>query len=55
MKDLDNANFVENFVFSSLVLNPFPGAEVDLLGAELVAEYKMTEGVEGEIEIERIK
>ncbi|MHA2541325.1 hypothetical protein [Escherichia coli] len=55
VKDLDNANFVENFVFSSLVLNPFPGAEVDLLGAELVAEYKMTEWVEGEIEIERIK
>jgi hypothetical protein len=38
-----------------LELNPFPGDEVELIGAELVAEYKMTEGVTGGIDIERIK
>ncbi|WP_276387769.1 hypothetical protein [Escherichia coli] len=36
-------------------LNPFPDVEVELIGAELVAEYKMTEGVTGGIDIERIK
>lgn len=29
--------------------------DVELIGAELVAEYKMTEGVTGGIDIERIK
>lgn len=55
VKDLDNANHVKHFVFASVVLNPCPDAEVELLGAELVAEYKMTEGGEGGIKIERIK
>nr|UWI12074.1 MAG: hypothetical protein [Bacteriophage sp.] len=55
VKHLDNADHVKHFVFASVVLNPFPDADVELLGAELVAEYKMTEGEEGGIKIERIK
>lgn len=55
VKDLDNADHVKFFISVSLELNPFPGAEVKLIGAELVAEYKMTEGVTGGIDIERIK
>lgn len=55
VKDLDNANHVRHFVFASLVLNPYPDAEVKLLGAELVAEYKITEEESGESKIERIK
>lgn len=55
VKDLDNIYFVEMFVFSSLSLNPCPGTEVELLGAELAAEYKITEAESGGVEIERIK
>ncbi|HAW1239662.1 TPA: hypothetical protein JLL79_000106 [Escherichia coli] len=55
VKDLDNADHVKSFILVSLKLNPFTDAEVELLGAELVAEYKMTEGVTGGIDIERIK
>lgn len=55
VKHLDDTNHVKHFVFASVVLNPCPGDEVELIGAELVAEYKMTEGVTGGIEIERIK
>ncbi|WP_250206516.1 hypothetical protein [Escherichia coli] len=55
VKDLDNADHVKFFILVSLELNPFPDADVELLGAELVAEYKMTEGVTGGIDIERIK
>ncbi|EQT27255.1 hypothetical protein [Escherichia coli] len=55
VKHLDDANHVKHFVFASVVLNPCPDAEVELLGAKLVAEYKMTEGEEGGIKIERIK
>ncbi|EFN8668085.1 hypothetical protein C5884_00340 [Escherichia coli O171] len=55
VKHLDDANHVKHFVFASVVLNPCPDAEVELLGAELVAEYKMTEGENGGVEIERIK
>lgn len=55
VKHLDDANHVKHFVFASVALFPFPDADVELLGAELVAEYKMTEGVEGGIDIERIK
>ena len=55
VKHLDDANHVKHFVFASVALVPFPDADVELLGAELVAEYKMTEGVTGGIDIERIK
>ncbi|CTU78288.1 Uncharacterised protein [Escherichia coli] len=55
VKDLDNVNHVRHFVFASLVLNPYPDAEVKLLGAELVAEYKITEEESGASKIERIK
>lgn len=55
VKDLDNADHVKFFILVSLELHPFRGDEVELVGAELVAEYKMTEGVTGGIDIERIK
>lgn len=55
VKHLEDANHVKHFVFASVVLNPCPDAEVELIGAELIAEYKMTEGEEGGIKIERIK
>ena len=55
VKDLDNVDHVKFFILVSLELNPFPGDEVELIGAELVAEYKMTEGATGGIDIERIK
>ncbi|HGV0614522.1 TPA: hypothetical protein ACNBVW_001119 [Escherichia coli] len=55
VKHLDDVNHVRHFVFASLVLNPYPDAEVKLLGAELVAEYKITEEESGESKIERIK
>lgn len=55
VKHLDDVNHVRHFVFASLVLNPYPDTEVKLIGAELVAEYKMTEGVTGGIDIEIIK
>lgn len=55
VKDLDHLNHIKQFVFASVALVPFPGDEVELVGAELVAEYKMTEGEAGGIDIERIK
>ena len=55
LKDLDNADHVKFFILVSLELNPFPGDEVELIGDELVAEYKMTESATGGIDIERIK
>lgn len=55
VKDLDNADHVKFFIFVSLELNPLTDADVELVGAELVAEYKMTEGATGGIDIERIK
>ena len=55
VKHLDDVNHFRHFVFASLVLNPYPDAEVKLPGAELVAEYKITEAKSGESKIERIK
>ncbi|HFO4232489.1 TPA: hypothetical protein ACHJ26_001198 [Escherichia coli] len=55
VKHLDDTNHVKHFIFASVVLNPCPDVDVELIGAELVAEYKMTEGVTGGIDIERIK
>ena len=55
VKDLDNADHVKFFILVSLELNPLTDADVELVGAELVAEYKMTEGATGGIDIERIK
>lgn len=55
VKDLDNVNHVRHFVFASLVLNPCPDLDVELIGAEVVAEYKITESEDGGSKIERIK
>lgn len=54
-KHLEDLNKVRGFVFASLVLNPFPAVEVELVGAEVVAEYKITEAENGDAKIERIK
>lgn len=43
------------FVFASLMLNPFPDVEMELVGAEVVAEYKITPAENGDSKIERIK
>ncbi len=37
------------------MLNPFPEIEVELVGAELAAEYKITPTEDGDTKIERIK
>ncbi|HAJ0270476.1 TPA: hypothetical protein HL401_04880 [Escherichia coli] len=54
-KHLEDLNKVRGFVFASLVLNPFPENEVELIGAEVLAEYKITEADNGDSKIERIK
>ncbi|ELX1673249.1 hypothetical protein SI282_001738 [Escherichia coli] len=54
-KHLEDLNKVRGFVFATLVLNPFQGNEVELIGAEVVAEYKITESEDGGAKIERIK
>lgn len=54
-KHLEDLNKVRGFVFAALVLNPFPENEVELIGAEKVAEYKITESEDGGSKIERIK
>lgn len=58
VKDLDNVDYVRYFVVASLMFDSIHKTsknEVDLIGAELVAEYKITEGENGGAEIERIK
>ena len=54
-KHLEDANHVKHFVFAVLMLNPFPEIEVELVGAELAAEYKITPTEDGDTKIERIK
>ncbi|ENA5988601.1 hypothetical protein ABGK43_000718 [Escherichia coli] len=54
-KNLEDLNKVRGFVFAALVLNPFPENEVELIGAEVVAEYKITPAENGDSKIERIK
>lgn len=54
-KDLEDANHVKHFVFAVLMLNPFHEIEVELVGAELAAEYKITPTEDGDTKIERIK
>lgn len=58
VKHLEDENHVKHFVFASLMFDSSHKTsknEVDLIGAELVAEYKITEGENGVAEIERIK
>lgn len=55
VKHLEDANHVKHFVFAALMLNPFPEIEVELVGAELTAEYKITPTEDGDSKIERIK
>lgn len=52
LEDLDK---IKSLVFAYLVFPGLADAEVELVGAKLAAEYKITEGENGEIEIERIK
>ncbi|EOZ6761501.1 hypothetical protein ACQVC0_001180 [Escherichia coli] len=55
VKHLEDANHIMHFVFNALMLNPFPEVEVELIGAEKVAEYKITEAEDGGSKIERIE
>ncbi|WP_096978483.1 hypothetical protein [Escherichia coli] len=55
VKHLEDPNKVKGFVFASLKLIPCPEIEVELIGAELVAEYKITPAENGDSKIERIK
>ncbi|WP_407903310.1 hypothetical protein [Escherichia coli] len=52
---LENPDKVKMFVFASLMLNPYPDLDVELVGAEKIAEYKITESEDGDSKIERIK
>lgn len=54
-KHLEDLNKVRGFVFAALVLNLFQENEVELIGAEKVAEYKITESEDWGSKIERIK
>ncbi|ENB7696589.1 hypothetical protein ABIN28_002568 [Escherichia coli] len=55
VKHLEDANHVKHFVFAALMLNPFPEIEVELVDAELAAEYKITPTEDGDSKIECIK
>ena len=58
VKYLDNVDHVRYFVFDSMMFDSIRKTsenEVDLIGVELAAEYKITEGENGGVEIERIK
>ncbi len=55
VKHLEDANHVKHFVSAALMLNPFPDLNVELVGAEMVAEYKITQAENGGSKIERIK
>lgn len=52
---LEEPDRIKTLVFALLMLNPFPAVEVELVGAEVVAEYKITEAENGDSKIERIK
>ncbi|HAM6470164.1 TPA: hypothetical protein IB840_001857 [Escherichia coli] len=52
LEDLDR---IKSLVFAYLMFQGIADMEVELLGAELVAEYKMTEAENRGVEIEHIK
>ncbi|HAH3639748.1 TPA: hypothetical protein GFX84_05980 [Escherichia coli] len=52
---LEDPDKVKMFAFASLMLNPYPALDVELVGAEMFAEYKITEAEDGDSKIERIK
>ncbi|HGX9053591.1 TPA: hypothetical protein ACJIPZ_001898 [Escherichia coli] len=52
---LEDLNRIKSLIFAYLAFPGIGEIDVELVGAELAAEYKMTEGEEGGIEIERIK
>lgn len=52
---LEDLNRIKSLIFVYLASPGIADADVELVGAELVAEYKMTEGENGGVEIERIK
>ncbi len=52
---LEDLNRIKSLVFAYLMFQGIADMEVELLGAELVAEYKMTEAENRGVEIERIK
>ena len=54
VKHLEDANHVKRFVFAVLIRNLDPEPKVNLLGAEMVAEYKITKAEDRGSKIERI-
>jgi len=52
---LEDPDIIKGLVFTYLMFQGIADMEVELLGAELVAEYKITEAESGESKIERIK
>jgi hypothetical protein len=52
---LEDPGKIKMFVFASLTINPYPDPDVELIGAEMVAEYKITPADNGDSKIERIK
>ncbi|HBH7156303.1 TPA: hypothetical protein KWI50_000484 [Escherichia coli] len=52
---LENQDKIKASVFASLMLNPYPDLDVELVGAEVFAEYKITPAENGDSKIERIK
>ncbi|KZH43361.1 hypothetical protein MW396_11410 [Escherichia coli] len=52
---LEDPDRIKSLVFAYLMFQGIANMEVELLGAELAAEYKVTEGENGGVEIERIK
>ena len=52
---LEHPDKIKMFVFASLMINPCPDVEMELVGAEVVAEYKITPAENGDSKIERIK
>ncbi|HHS8967293.1 TPA: hypothetical protein ACTVMD_002696 [Escherichia coli] len=52
---LEDLNRIKSLIFAYLAFPGIGEIDVELVGAELAAEYKMTEGEEGGIDIERIK
>ncbi len=58
VKHLEDTNSVKHFVCMSLMFDSqqkLSQSKVDLICAELAAEYKVAEGENGGVEIERIK
>lgn len=55
VKHLENPDKIKSIVFGLLMIEGCSEIGVELIGAELVAEFKMTPAENGDTKIERIK